>query len=66
MPEQDPSLRSYRRFLVTFLLLAGCVAVYIGAKRLAAGEIFAAVLALLMLGFIVLLMHGYVQDERER
>ena len=66
MPEQDPSLRTYRRFLVTLLLLVGGVAVYIGAKKLAEGEIFAAILALLTLGFIVLLMYGYVQDERER
>ncbi len=66
MPEQDPSLSNYRRFLVTLLLLAGCVAVYIGAKKLGEGKLFAAFLALLMLGYLVLLMYGYVQDDRER
>lgn len=65
MPE-DPGTVRYRRLLVAFVLFMGLVVAGIGVRLLWTGRPFYAFLALLVLGFLVLLVHGYRQEEEER
>ena len=65
MPE-DPGLRRYRRIVVSFVLAAALVAAGLGAALLWRGQAFAAFLCVCAMGFFVLLIHGYRQDEEER
>jgi len=66
MASEDPFLRRYRRFLIVFVLVAATLAAGLGFWKLWQGDGFAAFLALLCVGFFVLLAHGYRRDEEER
>ncbi|MGH7162394.1 MAG: hypothetical protein ACREID_02835 [Planctomycetota bacterium] len=66
MPGEDPALRKYRRFLLTLCVVAGLAAAVVGATMLARGRVFQAFLALCVVAYLLLLVRGYRQDERER
>jgi len=66
MSSGDPALRRYRIFLTVFVLLAGAIAGGAGLYLLWKGSVFKALLALVAVGFFVLLAHGYRQDAEER
>ena len=63
---EDPSLRRYRRVITAFVLSGALIAVAVGGWCLSTGNGFAAFLSLCVVGFLVLLVHGYRQDEEER
>lgn len=63
---EDPSLRGYRRVVTAFVLSGALIAVAVGGWCLSTGNGFGAFLALCVMGFLVLLVHGYRQDEEER
>lgn len=63
---EDPGLRSYRRAVTGFVLVGALIAAIVGGVLLWRGQPFEALLALLCLGFLVLLAHGYRQDDEER
>jgi len=66
MPQEDPALRSYRRFLVAFTLVAGLIATTVGAVLLWNGHVFPAFLCVCVVAWLVLIAHGYRQDQAER
>jgi len=66
MPREDAALRGYRRFLAAFCVVAGLVVAVVGGVLLYRGKVFPAILALLVIGYLVLLARGYQQDARER
>ena len=66
MAGEDPALKRYRRFLSIFVLVGALVAASVGGYHLWRGRVFYAVLALFVVGFLVLLIHGYAADEAER
>jgi hypothetical protein len=63
---EDPALRRYRRIVTTFVLCGALIAAVVGGVCLFKGNGFGAFLALCVVGFLVLLVHGYRQDEEER
>jgi cobalamin synthase len=63
---EDPSLRAYRRVVTAFVLVGAVIATVVGGWCLVAGNGFGAFLALCVVAFLVLLVHGYRQDEEER
>ncbi len=63
---EDPALQRYRRFLVILLLVGSLIAITVGAMFVRRGYPFYALLAVLVLGFLVLLTHGYRQDAEEQ
>jgi fatty acid desaturase len=63
---EDPALRMYRRILTTFVALMALVALTVSGVLFSRGRPFEAVLALLVVGYLLLLMRGYRQDARER
>lgn len=63
---EDPGLRAYRRVVSAFVLVGALIASVVGGVLLWRGLAFEAFLALLAVGFFVLLAHGYRQDEEER
>ncbi len=66
MAKEDVRLSAYRRILMAFGLVAGAVAIAVGATLLARGRIFHAFLALCVLGFLAAVVLGYAAEERER
>ena len=60
-----PGQRAYRRFLVAFGLVAGILATFIGGRFILRGQGFYAFLSLCVVAFIVLVIHGYLQESRE-
>ena len=65
MPIDNQRTRTYRRLIVGLVLfMAGGVA-YVGAKMAWRGKGFYAFLALCVLAWLILVIHGYRQDERE-
>ena len=60
-----PGQRAYRRFLVAFGLVAGLLATFIGGRFILRGQAFYGFLALCVVGFIVLVIHGYLQESGE-
>ena len=58
-----PGERAYRRFLVAFGLVAGLLAAFIGARFILRGQGFYGFLARCVVGFIVLVIHGYRQES---
>ena len=66
MSGEDPALRRYRRFLMVFVLVAGLIVMIVGGGLVLHGKFFEAFLAMLVLGFLMLLLRGYRQDEEER
>jgi hypothetical protein len=66
MPHDDPRSRRYRRWVVTLLTVVGLGVAFVGARMAWQGKGLYAVLALLVLGWLVLVLHGYRQEERER
>lgn len=63
---EDPALRTYRRAVTGFVLVGAMIAAVVGGVLVWKGLVFEAVLALVCVGFLVLLAHGYRQDEEER
>ncbi len=63
---EDPSLRGYRRVVTAFVLVGALVAATVGGWCVWTGRVFPAFLALCVIGFLVLVAHGYRQDEDER
>ena len=66
MSREAPALRLYRRVLVAFVLIVALLVAGLGGWLVWNGHAFLGVLALLLIGFLVLVAHGYRQDERER
>ena len=58
----DPGHAAYRRFLMIFGLVAAVVATTVGGVLISRGHVFYSFLALCVVGFIVLVVHGYQQD----
>lgn len=63
---EEPALRHYRRILIVFVALMALVALTISGVLASKGRYFEAVLALLVLGYLLILIRGYRQDARER
>jgi hypothetical protein len=63
---EDPALRTYRRIVTGFVLLGAGIAAVVGGVLLFRGKVFEAFLALVAVGFFVLLAYGYRQDQEER
>jgi len=63
---EEQGLRTYRRFVTGFVLTGALIAAVVGGVLLWRGMLFETLLALLAVGFFVLLAHGYRQDEEER
>ena len=61
---ETPGRRVYRRFLVTLGLLAALAVAFQGARFILRGQGFYGFLALCMVGFIVLVIHGYRQESQ--
>ncbi|MEM8883306.1 MAG: hypothetical protein AAGD14_04490 [Planctomycetota bacterium] len=55
----------YRRFLIVFGLVAALLASFVGARLILAGKGFFGFLALCVVGFIILVVHGYRQEAEE-
>jgi len=53
---------AYRRFLMIFGLVAAAVATAVGGVLISKGHVFYSFLALCVVGFIILVVHGYAQD----
>ena len=66
MTREAPGLRRYRRFVVSFVLVGALAAAGAGGVLLWRGQLFLAFLALCCVGFFVLLVRGYREDEAER
>ncbi len=65
MPQDDRRTRTYRRLVVGLVLcMAGGVAT-IGATLAWRGRGYPAILALCVLAWLMLVIYGYRQDERE-
>lgn len=58
----DSGHAAYRRFLMIFGLVAAVVATTVGGVLISRGHVFYSFLALCVVGFIVLVVHGYQQD----
>ena len=63
---EEPALRHYRRILIVFVSLMSIVALVVSGVLASKGRYFEAVLALLVLGYLLILIRGYRQDARER
>ena len=66
MTAEDPGLVRFRRFVTAFVLVAALLAALLGGYLLWTGRGFFAFIALLCVGFFVLIAHGYRQDAEER
>lgn len=62
---ETPGLAAYRRFLVVFGLVAALLATIVGFVLILRGKGFYAFLALCIVGFVVLVVHGYRQEAEE-
>ena len=65
MPRDDKRTRTYRRLVVGLVLFMACGVATIGATMAWRGKGYPAVLALCVLAWLMLVIHGYRQDERE-
>ena len=63
---EDPALRMYRRVLIVFVAVMAAAAIYKSVAWFVEGRAFQGVMALLVLGFLLLLIRGYRQDARDR
>ena len=63
---EEPALRQYRRILIVFVALMSLVALAVGGVLASKGRYFEAVLALLVVGYLLILIRGYRQDAKER
>ena len=66
MPHDDPQSRQFRRWVAGLVLAMAAGVAYLGARMAWEGRALHAVLALLVLGWLVLVLHGYRQEEQER
>ena len=65
-PSPDSSgAAAYRRFLVVFGLVAALLATTVGGVLIARGYVFYSFLALCVVGFVILVVHGYRQEAEE-
>ena len=62
---ETPGLAAYRRFLVVFGLVAVMLATTVGIVLLIKGKGFFAFLALCVVAFITLVIHGYRQEAEQ-
>jgi len=60
---ETPGRRAYRGFLVILGLVAALAVAFQGARFILHGQGFYGFLALCMVGFIVLVIHGYRQES---
>lgn len=63
---EEPALRQYRRVLIVFVALMSLVALTVSGVLASKGRYFEALLALLVLGYLLFLIRGYRQDAKER
>ena len=61
----QPEKEAYRRFLMIFGLVAAAVATTVGAVLVYRGYVFYSFLALCVVAFIILVVHGYRQDAEQ-
>ena len=66
MPYDTEGSRRYRRLVVALLLCMGAGVAWVGARLAWQGKGAFAGMALLVLAWLMLVIHGYRQDERER
>jgi hypothetical protein len=66
MPHDDAFAKRYRRWVVALVLLLAVGVAAVGARFAWQGRGLEAVLALLVLGWLALVLHGYRQEARER
>lgn len=66
MHRDDAGTRLYRKLVVLLILCMALGVAVIGGVMAWRGRGFFALLALLVLGWLMLVVHGYRQDERER
>ena len=62
----DSAARAYRRFLMVFGLFAAVVATVVGGVLIARGYGFFSFLALCVVAFLILVVHGYRQEAAEQ
>ena len=65
MPKDDKRTRAYRRLVVALVLCMAVGVATVGAKLAWQGKGYPAILALLVLGWLILVVYGYRQDERD-
>jgi hypothetical protein len=66
-PQREPiESDAYRRFLMVFGLVAAVLATTVGGVLIARGHVFYSFLALCVVGFLILVVHGYRQEAEER
>ena len=59
-------MSSFRRLLIGLILAMAVGVAWVGARLAWQGTGYPAILAILVLGWLVLVIHGYRQDERDR
>jgi len=65
-PREPPGSQAYRRFLMVFGLFAALLATTVGGVLIARGHVFYSFFALCVVGFLILVVHGYRQEAEER
>ena len=65
-PREPTESEAYRRFLMVFGLVAALLATTVGGVLIARGYVFYSFLALCVVGFLILVVHGYRQEAEER
>ncbi|MHC4955389.1 MAG: hypothetical protein ACYTGZ_16170 [Planctomycetota bacterium] len=63
--QDDRGAGAYRRFLMVFGLVAAAVATAVGGVLIARGHGFYSFLALCVVAFLILVVHGYRQEAAE-
>ena len=61
----EPGAKAYRRFLMVFGLVAAVVATTVGGVLISRGYGFYSFLALCVVAFLILVVHGYRQEAAE-
>ena len=65
-PPDSAGSDRYRRFLMVFGLFAALLATTVGGVLIARGHVFYSFLALCVVAFLVLVVHGYRQEAEEK
>jgi hypothetical protein len=66
MPHDDSGTRLFRKLVVILILCMALGVATVGGIMAWRGQGFYSLLALLVLGWLILVVHGYRQDEREK
>ena len=56
----------FRRLLIALILFMALGVAFVGGKLAWRGQGYPAILALLVLGWLILVLYGYRQDQREK